>query len=70
MERFWRQQSDTTVMVLAVIPTKKALTVRACILDRPEAIGKLGSVFERLELAFRVRIVIRDMGPTVGLGDS
>jgi hypothetical protein len=56
-------------MVLAVIPTKKLLTERASILDGPETLRKLGPVFEGLELTFRVRIVIRDMGPTVRLGD-
>ena len=56
-------------MVLAVIPTKKLLTERASILDGPETIRKLGPLFEGLELAFRVRIVVRDMGPTVRLGD-
>src|SRR5664280_3832818 len=57
-------------MVLAVIPAKKVLTEGACVLDRAETIGKLRPVLEGFELTFRVGIVIRDMRPTVRLGDS
>src|ERR1035441_2916569 len=57
-------------MVLAVIPAKKVLTEDAGVLDRAETIGKLRSVLESFELTFGVGIVIRDMRPTVRLGDS
>src|SRR5271165_3401358 len=57
-------------MVLAVVPAKKVLTEGACVLDRAETIGKLRSVLEGFELTFRAGIVIRDMQPTVRLGDS
>src|SRR5665811_1695267 len=57
-------------MVLAVIPAKKVLTEGTCVLDRAETIGKLRSVLKGFELTFRVGIVIRDMRPTVRLGDS
>ena len=57
-------------MVLAVVPAKELLTERARILNASETFRKLGPVFEGLELTLRVRIIIRDMGSAVRLGDS
>ena len=63
------QQGDAAVMVLVVIPAKERLTERPRILEGPDTIRELGAVLEGLELTFRVRIVVGDMGATVGLGD-
>ncbi len=63
------EQGDAAVMVLVVIPAKERLTERPRILEGPETIRELGAVLEGLELTFRVRIVVGDMGATVGLGD-
>jgi len=43
--------------------------VRARTLDRSEAIGEGGAILERLEVRLGIRIVIGDVGATVGLGD-
>lgn len=70
MEHFGREQADAAVMVLGVVPGKEALAKAACILDRAEAFRELGSVLQGLELTFRERVVVGDVGPAVGLGDS
>jgi len=54
------------MMVLAVIQAKELLRERAGILYGPETIRKLGPVLEGLELTFRTRIVVRDMGVECG----
>ena len=51
-----------------VVPVDEPLAVSASVLDRAEAIGKVGSVFQSFELRLGARIVIRDMR-AVGLGD-
>jgi hypothetical protein len=57
------------VAVGCVVPEKEFLAVGAGILDAAETLGKVGAIFERFELGFGVRIVIRDVWPAVGLGD-
>jgi hypothetical protein len=45
-------------MVFVVVPGKKPLTKGACVLDGTESLGELGPVFESLELALRVWVVV------------
>jgi len=42
----------------------------AGILGAAEALGVIGPVLERRELGLRVRVVVRDVGPRVRLGDA
>ncbi len=42
----------------------------AGVLERAEAVGEVGAVLERLELGLGVRVVVRDVGPAVALGDA
>ncbi len=63
-----RQQTDAAVVV--VVPVEEPTAEGAGILDRAEAVGKFGPVFYRLELAFRIGIVVGGVGPGVGLGDG
>ena len=51
-------QRDSAVMVFVVVPGKKPLTKGACVLDGTESLGELGPVFESLELALRVWVVV------------
>jgi hypothetical protein len=52
-----------------VVPPEELLAVSTCVLDRPEALREIGLVFQGFELSFRVRIVVRDVRPAVGLSD-
>ena len=58
MEHIRRQQRDSAVMVVVVVPGEEALAEGACVLDGAESIRELGSVFESLELAFRIWVVV------------
>jgi hypothetical protein len=53
--------ADATVTVRTVVPGKKRLTVRPCILNASKAFGELRAVLHRLELGLGERVVIRDM---------
>lgn len=57
-------------MMLVVVPGEKLAAESVCILVTTKALRKLRAVFHRLELALRIRIVIGDIGPAVGLGHS
>lgn len=63
MEEFGREQADAAVIVLGVVPGREALAKAACILNRAEAFPELGSVLRGLELTFRERVVVGDVGP-------
>ena len=47
-----REQADAAVMVLGVVPGKESLAEGACVLDRTEAVRKLGPILYGLEVAF------------------
>jgi len=61
---------DARVPMLAVVPLEESLAEGAYIRYRAEALGQLGSVLERLEPSFGVRVVVLDVRPTVSLGDA
>src|SRR5262245_3802832 len=65
-----REQSNPTVMMLMVIPLKEWTRPRALIRQAAELGRKAGPIFQRLELTFRIRIVVGDVRPTMGLGDA
>ena len=70
MEHIRCQQGDSAVMVFMVIPGEESLAKGACVLDGAESVGELGPIFEGLELAFRIWIVIRDVSEVVSVGVS
>jgi hypothetical protein len=53
-------------MMVVVVPGEELLAKGTRVLDGAEALGELGHVLEGLELALRVRIVVRDVGPAMG----
>jgi hypothetical protein len=61
------QQSKARMMVLGVVPGEEDVAMRPCVLDRAETLREIRSVLERLELRFRERVVVRDVGTAVGL---
>ena len=62
-------QANSAVAVFVIVPVEELLAVCASVLDRAEAIGKVGSVLQGFELRLGVRIVVRDVRAAVGLGD-
>src|SRR6266404_6217790 len=54
VHRLRRQQPDSRVMVLRVVPPHKFLTKSPRILDLSKALRKLRPVLQRLELALRI----------------
>ena len=52
--------------MFGVIPGEKLTAKHPAVLDRAEASRKLRTVFQGLELAFRKRVIIGDMGAAVG----
>src|ERR1019366_6223664 len=66
MQHFRSQQGDPAVVVILVVPREKSLAVCARVLDGAVALRKIRHVLESFEVALRVRIVVRDMGPTMG----
>jgi len=49
--------------MLLVVPSEETVAEAARILQRAKAVGKFRTVFERLELTFRERIVVGDVRP-------
>jgi len=64
------EKSDTGMTMLVVVPVEKLLTEGAAVLNAAEAIRKLGTVLQSAELAFRVRVVVGNIRPTMSLGDT
>ena len=66
----WRHVADSGVAMGVVVPGKESLTERTGVFDGVKARRKGGLVLQGLELRFRVRIVVADMGPAVTSGDT
>ena len=64
------QKTEAGMTMLLVVPEEKLLAELAAVLQRTKAIRKFWPVLEGAKLAFRVRIVIGDVGTTVGFGDA
>ena len=52
-----------------VVPAEEVEGKDSGVLDRSEAVGEAWPILQGAELAFRVRVVVGDVGATVGLGD-
>ena len=57
----WRQQAQPRVVVLIVVPVEEIDTETTRIFDAAEAFWKVRPVLERLELGFRIRVVVRNV---------
>src|SRR5437867_3147333 len=66
----WREQPNPTMMMLMVVPLKEAACPRPRIGQAAELRGEAWSVFQRLKLRFRIRIVVRDVRPRMGLAHA
>ena len=56
--------------MLFVIPVKKSLAESTTVLDAPKAIPELRPILEGAELTLGIRIVVRDVRPTMRLGNA
>lgn len=56
--------------MLVVVPGEELLAEGAAVLNAAEAIRKAGPVLQGAKLAFRVRVVVRNVGSAVRLGDA
>jgi hypothetical protein len=65
-----REQTDTAVPMLPVVPREEGLAEAASTLDRAEALRELRSILEGLELALREGVVVGDVRPAVGFGNA
>src|SRR6202008_288606 len=65
-----RKQAQAGVAMFLVVPTKKSLTETMAILNAPETVRELRPILQGAELAFRVRIVVRNVRPTMRFGHS
>jgi len=57
------------MVMLVVLPMKELAAEVQALLVAGESVGELRLVLQRLELAFRKRVVVGDVRPTVGLGN-
>jgi len=64
------EHDNSAEMMFVVVPGKERLTNGPGVLDRSEAIRKLGPVFEGFEVALQVRVVFRDVGLAVSFGHA
>ncbi len=69
VDRLGGHVADTRVAVDAVVPRKERLAVGACVFKGAEAFGKVGTVFQGLEVCFGIRIVVGHVRPAMGFGD-
>ena len=63
------EQTDPGVMMILVVPAEEVDGKDSGVLDRSEAVGEAWPILQGAELAFRVRVVVGDVGAAVGLGD-
>ena len=68
MQHVRGQQGDSAMVMILVVPRKELLAKGACIFNGAEAVGEFGPVLQGLELALRVRVVIRDVRAAMGSG--
>ena len=62
-------RDEAAVTVLVVIPLEVGPAEAAGVLDGAESLWESGTVFQRLELRFRIGVVIRNMRSAVALRD-
>src|SRR5437016_2353506 len=56
--------------VLLVVPLEERLAEGTAVLDAAEAIWEIRAVLQGTELAFRIRVVIGNIGSAMALGDT
>ena len=70
VDYFGRQQSETRMMVLGVVPGEEVLAKVPGMQLGAEAFWKLRSILQGLELALREWIVVGDVRTAMGLSHS
>ena len=70
MHRRRRHIAYPGMTMLTVVPGEEALAERTCMLDRVKSRREVRSVFERLELRLRVRVIVAYVRAAMALGDT
>ena len=65
-----RMQAEPAVMMFRIVPAKEIHALRASVVERAETRGEIRAIRERLELRFRVRVVVRDGGARMRRGHA
>src|ERR1019366_4452131 len=66
----WREQFDAGVAVLLVVPSEKVLAKGSGILDTAKPFREVRPVLQRAKVAFRIRVVVGNIGAAVRFGDA
>src|SRR5688572_26557597 len=70
MDHGWSQKPQAGVAVFVVVPGEEVQAESAAVLDRAEAIRKVGTILQGPELTFRIGIVVGNIRTTVSFGDA
>ena len=65
-----REETDGAMMMLVVVPTEECSRPSPGIGLATKTLGIIGAIFQGLELRFRKRIIVGNMGTGVGLRDA
>jgi len=66
----WGQQLNPAMVVMIVVPVKKTQAPASSIWRTTKASWKIRAVLQGLELRFRIRIVIGNIGARMGFGHT
>ncbi len=70
MDLFRGEHGNAAMAMLFVVPVEKVLAKRAAVLDAAEVSRELRAVLEGFELGLRIGVVVADVRPAMGFGDS
>ena len=65
-----RQQTDSCVLVVVVVPGEECSAEKSGVFDTAETVREIRPVFQRLELGLRKGVVVTRIRPGVGFGDA
>jgi len=70
MDYFRSQHADSTMPMLGVVPGKEKPAKCHSVLQGAKSIRKPGTILQGFELALRIGVIVRYMGPIVGFVDT
>ena len=69
VDAVWGHVGDAGMAMDGVVPSEECSAVGACVVEAAEAGGKVGAVFQGLELSLGEGVVVGDVRPAVALDD-
>ena len=64
------EKRDAGMTMLLVVPSEKLLAEASAVLDGAKAFGEVRPLLQGAEVAFRIGVVVANIGAAVGLGDA